>query len=232
MRFRIARKSPRPLRRTLRSFGRPRPDQLSHGFRYLHPLLEFVLIARGPCRVGKLASSYLGLSGIFGDDLLSSLPYFKISSLLSHAMYPTCDFKRIPSSGCPRILNLHSATLDAFGPNHFFAFWLRWGQPGQQQGRRMPSLSWVTRRSTCSFLVSSLLTIVTQQIHSFLASGVMSSQAASALVSERKAFRRSSGKSWTTPAEMVFGAMSFFPGQMPVLALLSALQTVHSSLGS
>src|SRR6202000_1472697 len=130
--------------------------------------------------------------------------------------HPTGDFKRLASSGCPRIRYLHSAALDPFGPNHFFAFWLRWGQPGQQQGRRLPSLSWLTRRSTCSFLVSSRLTIVTQQIHSFLASGVMSSQAASALVSERKAVRRSSGRSWTTPAEMVFWAMSFFPDQCAV----------------
>ena len=56
----------------------------------------------------------------------------------------------------------------------------RWGQPGQQQGRRIPSLSSVRTRSMCCLLVSGLLTEMTQQIHSFRASGVMSSHFARA----------------------------------------------------
>ena len=76
----------------------------------------------------------------------------------------------------------------------------RCGQPGQQQGRRIPSLSCEHTLSTCCRLVSSFLTEMVQQIHSLRASGVMSSQAASAFASEVSAFRRSAGRLCTTPS--------------------------------
>jgi hypothetical protein len=37
--------------------------------------------------------------------------------------------------------------------NHFFAFGLRWGQPGQQHGLRFPSWNSAHNRTMCSFLV-------------------------------------------------------------------------------
>ena len=78
----------------------------------------------------------------------------------------------------------------------------RCGQPGQQQGRRIPSLSCEHSLSTCCRLVSSFLTEMVQQIHSLRASGVMSSQAASAFASNASAFRRSAGRLCTTPPEI------------------------------
>ena len=80
---------------------------------------------------------------------------------------------------------------------------LRWIQPSQQHGRRIPSLSSVIVLLTCSFLVSSFLTKVTQQIHSLRARGVRSSHIASAALSEVRAFRKSMGNWCTTPAEIV-----------------------------
>ncbi len=78
----------------------------------------------------------------------------------------------------------------------------RCGQPGQQHGRRIPSLSSEHTLSTCCRLVSSFLTEMVQQIHSLRASGVMSSQAASAFASDAIAFRRSAGRLCTTPPEI------------------------------
>jgi hypothetical protein len=78
----------------------------------------------------------------------------------------------------------------------------RCGQPGQQHGRRIPSLSSEHTLSTCWCLVSSFLTEMVQQIHSLRASGVMSSQAASAFASDVSAFRRSAGRLCTTPPEI------------------------------
>jgi hypothetical protein len=78
----------------------------------------------------------------------------------------------------------------------------RCGQPGQQHGRRMPSFSSERTLSTCCRLVSSFLTEMVQQIHSLRASGVMSSQAASALASDMSASRRSAGSLCTTPPEI------------------------------
>jgi hypothetical protein len=78
----------------------------------------------------------------------------------------------------------------------------RCGQPGQQHGRRTPSLSSEHTLSTCCRLVSSFLTEMVQQIHSLRASGVMSSQAASAFASNASAFPRSAGRLCTTPPEI------------------------------
>src|ERR1700691_5897982 len=77
-------------------------------------------------------------------------------------------------------------------------------QPIQQQGRRTPSLSSARTLSTCWLLVSGFLTEIVQHIHSLRASGVRSSQAASAAASAVRAFCRSSGSSCTTPPEISF----------------------------
>ena len=78
----------------------------------------------------------------------------------------------------------------------------RCGQPGQQHGRRIPSLSSEHTLSTCCRLVSSFLTETVQQIHSLRASGVMSSQAANAFSSDASAILRSAGRLCTTPWEI------------------------------
>ena len=77
--------------------------------------------------------------------------------------------------------------------NHFLALALRCGQPGQQQGRRLPSLissnaRWIRRQRVVLCLAE-----MTQQIHSFRARGVRSLQAACAVASELSVLRRSAG---------------------------------------
>src|SRR5947209_5265690 len=69
----------------------------------------------------------------------------------------------------------------------------RWMQPIQQHGRRTPSASSLTVRSTWFCRVAAVLTVVVQQIHSLRASGVMSCQAADALGEADKALRISAG---------------------------------------
>jgi hypothetical protein len=83
-------------------------------------------------------------------------------------------------------------------------------QPIQQHGRRIPSLSSLIVLLTCSFLVSSFLTKVVQHIHSLRASGVRSSHAASAALSEVRAFRKSDGILCTVPLEICILAMGLF----------------------
>lgn len=86
----------------------------------------------------------------------------------------------------------------------------RWGQPGQQHGLRMSSISSEHTRSTCRFLVSGFLTEMVQQIHSLRASGVMSSHAARAAGEARSAFLKSVGKVCTVPLESAFLTMRRF----------------------
>src|SRR5690242_5265017 len=78
----------------------------------------------------------------------------------------------------------------------------RWMHPIQQQGRRMPSMSSSTVRRTWSFLVSAVLTDIVQHIHSLRASGVISSQAASALGDAASACRKSVGSLCATPPDI------------------------------
>src|ERR1041385_6470408 len=66
-------------------------------------------------------------------------------------------------------------------------------QPIQQHGRRLPSINSSRTRLMCSRLVSDLLTEITQQIHSFRASGVRSSHAAFAFEEELINFFKSAG---------------------------------------
>ena len=79
---------------------------------------------------------------------------------------------------------------------------VRWMHPIQQQGRRLPSMSSCTVRSTWFFLVAGVFTSIVQQIHSLRASGVMLSQAASALGEAVSAFRKSVGSLCATPSEI------------------------------
>src|SRR5437899_6621109 len=104
------------------------------------------------------------------------------------------------------------------GPGGRKAAWLlgqvrnsfqRWGQPGQQQGRRIPSLSSVRTRSMCCLLVSGLLTEMTQQIHSLRASGVMSSHFARAAGSEMRTSRKSAATACTARREIALLGMDF-----------------------
>jgi hypothetical protein len=87
---------------------------------------------------------------------------------------------------------------------------LRWIQPSQQHGRRIPSLSSLTVLLICSFRVSSFLTNVTQHIHSLRARGVRSSHIASAALSDVRAFRKSAGILCTTPDETVLLILLFY----------------------
>src|SRR5215469_6012711 len=92
----------------------------------------------------------------------------------------------------------------------------RWGQPGQQQGRRIPSLSCLRTRSMCCLLVSGFLTEITQQIHSLRASCVISSHFARAAGSEMRTLRKSAGTLCTAPGEIAFLAMGFILNRHPI----------------
>jgi|HubBroStandDraft_6_1064221.scaffolds.fasta_scaffold211044_3 hypothetical protein len=86
--------------------------------------------------------------------------------------------------------------------NHFFALGRRCGQPGQQQGRRLPAWSSSTARIILRLRVVPCLAEMTQQIHSFRASGVRSFQAA--LASEPRASHKSAGVLCTGPDLLPF----------------------------
>jgi hypothetical protein len=80
----------------------------------------------------------------------------------------------------------------------------RWRQPGQQQGRRFPSISSVRVLSIRRALVSGFLAESIQHIHSLRARGVISSHAASAFESEVRGFGKSGGTLCTTPEAISF----------------------------
>jgi hypothetical protein len=70
----------------------------------------------------------------------------------------------------------------------------RWGQPTQQHGRRIPPESFESAFSIRIPRVSAFLPEMTQQTHSLLARGVMSSQTALAFGLDERAFLKSMGK--------------------------------------
>ena len=80
----------------------------------------------------------------------------------------------------------------------------RWAHPGQQQGRRFPSLRLEQPHSIRRLLVSAFLADSIQHIHSLRASGVMSSHVVNACGSDVSAFLKSAGTSCTTPLEIFF----------------------------
>src|SRR5215471_2600231 len=75
----------------------------------------------------------------------------------------------------------------------------RCGHPGQQHGLRIPPRILSMPTSMRRFLVPSFLTDVTQQIHSFRASGVISAQRLLAVELDSIALRKSAGSLWTVP---------------------------------
>jgi hypothetical protein len=77
-------------------------------------------------------------------------------------------------------------------------------QPAQQQGLRIPPLSFESAFSIRILLVSTFLPDVTQQIHSLRASGVISSHTARAAGIEIRALRKSAGILCTVPVEISF----------------------------
>ncbi len=80
---------------------------------------------------------------------------------------------------------------------------VRWMQPIQQQGRRSP-LPILSSPTLMRFArVSASLPLVTQQIHSLRASGVMSCQSAVAFLSATIAAAKSLGISCTVPPSRV-----------------------------
>ena len=89
----------------------------------------------------------------------------------------------------------------------------RWGHPAQQQGRRIPSSSFESAFSIRIFLVSTFLPLVTQQIHSFRASGVMLSHVALAPRRDAIASRKSNGSLWTIPRAIFLAdvRLHYFP---------------------
>ena len=80
----------------------------------------------------------------------------------------------------------------------------RCGHPGQQHGLRMPPRSLSMPTSMRRLLVSSFLADVTQQIHSFRASGVISTQRLLAAALDSMALRRSAGSVWIVPPVIFF----------------------------
>jgi len=81
----------------------------------------------------------------------------------------------------------------------------------------------------CCLLVSGFLTEITQQIHSFRASGVISSHFARATGSEVRTFLKSAGTLCTAPGEIAFLVMgSFYFVTQPVWE--SSLEVPGSAL--
>lgn len=92
------------------------------------------------------------------------------------------------------------------GPNHRRDCWAdafpRCLHPGQQQGRRFPSVRLEQPHSIRLRLVSGFFADSIQQIHSLRASGVISPQVARAPGWTCNASSKSPGRSWTTPPGM------------------------------
>lgn len=97
--------------------------------------------------------------------------------------------------------------------NHFLAFGLRCGQPGQQQGLRLPLPRSSHKRSMCFLRVSGFLTIVVQQIHSLRARAVRSFQFTRISGFETSASRKSAGTRCTTPEATTTFGMTFSGNQ-------------------
>lgn len=108
----------------------------------------------------------------------------------------------------------HLLVLVCLSKNHFWVLLiglsLRCTQPIQQHGRRTPSSSSLITRSTCFFLVCSVLTFIVQQIHSLRASGVRSSHLSKASESIVNALYKSSGTLCTAPSDICCLAIDFY----------------------
>lgn len=98
----------------------------------------------------------------------------------------------------------------------FFYTLVRCVHPAQQHGRRFPFWTSSTSLFMCAILVDSFLTEVTQQIHSFLASGVREFQSVRIFGLVSKICCMSNGVLWSFWVEDVFfmdaklGSQTFF----------------------
>jgi hypothetical protein len=97
--------------------------------------------------------------------------------------------------------------------NHFFALGRRCGQPGQQQGLRFPAWRSSIARWIRRLRVVSCLAEITQQTHSFRASGVKSFHADCVLASELSALRKSVGALCSGPS--LFVVLSLIASSTP-----------------
>ena len=107
-----------------------------------------------------------------------------------------------------RIFALQSQTSPLYQEAGDYTDDYRCGQPAQQQGLRMPPLSFEIAFLMRILLVSTLLPEVTQQIHSLRARGVISCHTASAEGAAAIAFRKSLGIVCKEPARVSFLTMS------------------------
>lgn len=108
----------------------------------------------------------------------------------------------------------------------------RCGQPGQQHGLRMPLriLSMPTAMRRCR--VASCFGEVTQQIHSFRASGVMSIHRLDAAASRPMASRKSAGNAWTVPSWSLLEGMAVFRCAVHMTSLDAAMSGTSPVAGS
>ena len=81
---------------------------------------------------------------------------------------------------------------------------VRWVQPSQQQGRRIPPFILDSAFSIRMPLVSAFTPEMTQHIHSLRARGVMSSHNANTFGLPEMDFRKSAGRLCTVPEAIVF----------------------------
>lgn len=88
----------------------------------------------------------------------------------------------------------------------------RCGQPGQQQGRRMPFRILSRPTMMRRFRVSSFLADVTQQIHSLRANGVRPAHTPVTTGSDSIALRKSAGILWTVPSAIIGSSRCFREG--------------------
>jgi hypothetical protein len=105
---------------------------------------------------------------------------------------------------------------------HFLAPGRRCGHPGQQHGRRFPAVSSSTARWIRRPRVEPCLAEMTQQTHSFRASGVRSFQAACVVASEPRALRISAGVLCAGPGLVLLFAITLRSAHRQSLASYSA----------
>jgi len=91
-----------------------------------------------------------------------------------------------------------------FFSNHFCALGRRCGQPGQQQGLLFPLSKSSLNLARCFFLVSAVLTIVVQQIHSLWVRGVRLFHFSSRSLSAVRTFFMSEGSSCSASTDFSF----------------------------
>jgi hypothetical protein len=112
-----------------------------------------------------------------------------------------------------------------FALNHFIELELRWGHPGQQHGRLLPAPTSTISLLKWFSLVSGLLTIVTQQIHSSRATGVRLFHLTAISLLPDIARIISSGKSWMLPSDNLSLDAEFFGLPLSFVGILALTQT-------